>query len=160
MSTPPMIRISSCLASQWNGKIVDRLLNNLTPVSGPLLVRPKSSEEALPLLKQGFETGREASDREMIFVFGWEIGYMLVIDASEPDAAAALPYLTECLAVVTDNEERQYQILEFVALCLLYLEKQGELAHLADLKSHLDVIRNGVGKGKASRGHRLHRYPP
>ena len=131
-----------------DGKTFEHILSNLNPVIGLLLVGLNRFEEAFPLLKQGFETGREADDREMIFLCGWEIGYILVIDASEPDAAAALPYLTESLAAVTEAEERQYNILEFVVLCLWYLEEQGELAHLADLKSILVLLETGLERAR------------
>ena len=123
---------------------LDTFDDTLHFIIGTMLMALGHSEEGVLVCKENFEAFREADDREMIVIFGWLLGYILVVDAPEPDAAAALPYLTESLAAATDDEERQYKILEFVALCLLSLEEPTDPEHLNEIKQALVLLEMGV----------------
>ena len=119
---------------------VDTFDDILNTIIGHILMAFGHSEGGVLVLQENFEAFREADDREMIVIFGWLIGYILVVDTSEPDAAAALPYLTESLAAATDDEERQYKILEFVAVCLLLLAEHTDPEQLDEIKRALVLL--------------------
>lgn len=125
------------------GSIFADVLKNLNPVIGLMLAGLNRYEEALPLLKEGFETARKEGDAEAIVSFGWEIVYILSSgclssDTFQPDAV--LPYLIESLASGTDNQEMQRVMLHLLIVCLWKLDEQENFKQFDEMNTVLVLL--------------------